>query len=379
MHLVTVTEPLNRGAKLSVGSYLADSINAGELLASNPKKIQAQHFENPKPIAHLELDVERSGAEPRILIIRTGGYGDLLFLAAAIRVLKGRNPEAHIAVASFVDFADVFTNNPDVAEIIPYPVPLAIADTFDAIVALENTIEDERTLHAVDRFLAELGIDPTEVPAEEKRCIYHPAESELAAALSAFPRKLDEKGATIPRLGVQINAAHMNRTYPHNLLAHLFSLIHGKAGWEIFLFGSPKSIAIQEQDRLVNLSARGLDFRRSAAVLATCDVVLAPDSSIAHLAGALDLPCVALYGPFPHQLRTAYHPKTFAMTGKGACAPCFHFGGPRQHWPEKGPCNESGKCDVLASLAPQRVALKIVALYQAAQKISEQRTAENLA
>lgn len=365
MHLVTVTQPLKRGALLAVGSYLVDDFNAGQMLAAEPTKVQAQHADNPKPIHHLSAGL----ATARVLIIRAGGYGDLLFLAAAIRAFKQLYPGAHVAVACFTDYAAVLEHNPDVAEIIPYPVPLAIADSFDAIVPLENTVENETALHAVDCFLSELGVDYYEVPDEQKRCVYHATDQELATAHAGFRRKLDDAGKMIPRLGVQVVAGSLNRTYPHNLMAHLFGLLHGKAGWEVFVFGAPKSLSIAEQDRFVNLTARGLSFRASAAVLATCDVVLAPDSAIAHLAGALDLPCVALYGPFPHGLRTKYHPKTFAMHGNGPCAPCHHRGTRANPFPDGGPCQKSERCDVLASLAPQRVAIKLMAVYKAAQEI----------
>src|SRR5688572_9490312 len=114
MHIVTVTQALTRGSRLPVGSYLVDSVNAGELLAANPTKITAQHIPNLRPLDSLGLDELRADV-PRVLIIRTGGYGDLLFLAAAIREFKSRNPTVHIAVATFTEYAAVFTNNPDVA------------------------------------------------------------------------------------------------------------------------------------------------------------------------------------------------------------------------------------------------------------------------
>lgn len=366
MHLVTVTEPLKGNVPLPVGAYLADNVNAGQLLANNRTSVQVQHVSNPAPLSALTLDPAKAH---RLLVIRPGGFGDLLFLTPVFHELKRCYPLLHIAVSAFPDCATVFTNNPDVAEIVPYPIPLQTLETFDAVIPLENTIENEENEHAVDRYLAEFDIAPALLAPEDKACRFALTEAERIGAVSVFPPRLDKDGGNKPRLGVQAVASAMCRTYPHDQLAAVCQALHQR-GWEIFFFGEPKSLNIAEADGIVNLSLRSLTFRQSAAVLATCDVVLAPDSALAHLAGALDLPCVALYGPFPWQLRTAYHPKTLALSGEGPCAPCFHHPVGRNHFPAGGPCQKSGKCDILASIKPGRIAAKIEALHKAALHIA---------
>jgi heptosyltransferase-2 len=101
------------------------------------------------------------------------------------------------------------------------------------------------------------------------------------------------------------------------------------------------------------------NFRQSAALLATCDAVVAPDSALCHLAGALNLPTVALYGPFPWALRTAYALRTVALSGHGPCAPCFHHERAGEVWPEGKPCAKSGRCEVLATIEPERILAKL--------------------
>jgi ADP-heptose:LPS heptosyltransferase len=366
MHLVTVTEPITGVNRLAVGSYLADNANAGELLARHPESVRIELAPNPAPIS--ALDFTPGGKPKRILVIRAGGFSDLLFLTPVFRHLKADEPSLHIAVACFPEFSAVLEHNPDVAQIVQYPVPLSILETFDAVVPLENTVDTDHEHHTTDRYFLEFGIAAPIVPASDKACRYHLTDKERAGALSFFPTKLDEKGDAIPRLGVQVAASSMCRTYPHDQLAAACQMLHER-GWEIFFFGPPKSIAIDERAGLVNLTLRSLNFRQSAAILTTCDVVLAPDSALAQLAGALDLPCVALYGPTPWRLRSAYHPKTIALQGTGPCAPCFHTG--RTHYPENGPCAKSGRCDVLASIKPGRLAAKVDALYRASLYLAE--------
>ena len=56
------------------------------------------------------------------------------------------------------------------------------------------------------------------------------------------------------------------------------------------------------------------------------DLIIAPDSSVAHLAAGLGVPLVGIYGPFPWDLRIKYYPKTRAFNAPSPCAPCFTHG-----------------------------------------------------
>src|SRR5690606_12580988 len=128
-------------------------------------------------------------------------------------------------------------------EIVTYPIPVEIAESFDAIVPLENTVELEENEHAVDRFMRELGLDPKAVPDDEKRCIYHMTDNERTAALAGWPVRTNDKGNVVPRLGVQVVSGERCRTYSHDLLEAACAMLH-RRGWEIFFFGPPKALAI---------------------------------------------------------------------------------------------------------------------------------------
>jgi ADP-heptose:LPS heptosyltransferase len=96
-----------------------------------------------------------------------------------------------------------------------------------------------------------------------------------------------------------------------------------------------------------------LTFAQSAAVLADCDLVIAPDSALCHVAGALRIPTLALYGPFPWELRTLHAPTIQGLNGTGCpIAPC-HWHDRSSHFPPNGPCHKTHRCEALASLEPQ--------------------------
>jgi ADP-heptose:LPS heptosyltransferase len=94
-------------------------------------------------------------------------------------------------------------------------------------------------------------------------------------------------------------------------------------------------------------------------VLASCDVVIAPDSAICHVAAAMRLPVVALYAAFPWQLRTDHQPTVRALTGVAPCAPCFHHSRGGHAWPEGGPCNQTGYCVAMANIDPHRIVAEV--------------------
>ncbi len=65
---------------------------------------------------------------------------------------------------------------------------------------------------------------------------------------------------------------------------------------------------------------KNYNIRLLAALIEKCDVVIAPDSSLLHVAIALDKPLVGLFGPTPPQSRMNYHKKGVALDlGKHYC------------------------------------------------------------
>jgi ADP-heptose:LPS heptosyltransferase len=147
-----------------------------------------------------------------------------------------------------------------------------------------------------------------------------------------------------------------------------------KKGWEVFILGAvgevPKTPPIPG---LFNLTAENLNtsFRRSCAVIATADAFVGNDSALLHVAGALEVPAVGLYGPFPWELRTKYAPKTFSLSGKGPCAPCFHHKNAMigNEFPDNCPSADRGICQVLESIDVSRIIGKIEAIAKGGEPV----------
>jgi ADP-heptose:LPS heptosyltransferase len=340
MHLVEVIGATPLG--LRPGEYVAEDVTAGEMLAYGGCKVLP-----PPPVEPPAFDATLNWNGKRILFVRPGGFGDLLFLTPTIAEIRRRWPQAEVAVACFARYRDALLNNPDVKSWVSYPVESKDWSFFDAQVWLEGLIEANREAektHAVDLVAARCGLEIT-----DKRMKYYVTPEEAAAAEKEFPRWPDRP----KRIGIQVSASGRCRIYPHiiDVAKRLW-----RDGHEVFLFGSPGEFQSDMPEGIVNLMMLKKTFRESCAILGACDVLVGPDSALVHVAGALGVPCVALYGPFPWQLRTAYAPETFALQGVGRCSPCFHHARPGRHeFPENGPCAATGRCEVLAAIPAERV------------------------
>lgn len=278
----------------------------------------------------------------RVLISRTGGFGDILFCTPLVRELQAQGLE--VSFSCVPHYHDALAGVG--VEFVPYPLTMSAVADYGRVIWLEGVIEfaHDPSTHAVDLVAEAAG----EMLTQGKHCSYRVAPADAEWANQKYPR------TEAKRIGVQLAASAVSRTYPRELMMTALSELL-RRGYEVFLFGRPGEIQINTpHPRLINTSADAPSFARSCAALATCDAVLAPDSALCHVAGALDLPTVAVYAAFPWKARTAYAPSVKALTGHLPCAPCAWHGrsGP---FPAGGPCFKTGRCEALATISPERV------------------------
>ena len=283
-----------------------------------------------------------------LLFVRAGGLGDLLFLTPLLRHLDGKYKHAGLAVACGRSGHGVFLRNPHVRRILSYPVRLTDFVKYDYQLLFENTLETstDPNLHAVDLFARHAGLDDLDDrsldydvdPAEANK-----AKNILRYELGAKPSAVEPPVLPDVAVGIHVRASSPVRTYPlANTL--LVAAAFGASGYRVFLLGTKrdwdkvvgyKDAPAPELDGVVNLCGRFKSIDRTVAFLARLDLLIGPDSSLVHLAGALRIPTVALYGPFPGAVRTRYYPNCVTLEGRyqyrrglqrRECTPCFKHG-----------------------------------------------------
>lgn len=365
MHILKLDGQVELGPDNIVvpGVYLTEDVLGAQLLVMGGGGTMEPLKEKREPvftgpwddIKTLERANEYGAHAPcnSILIGRTGGLGDLTLLTPVLREIKRRWPSVKIAVASIRELGQSIQNLPFIDELLQYPVPQAVAETYDGWIWLENAIEkneDAKTLHSVDCVAKFIGL---ELPEDcDKLQAYAVTEKERSWVQWAYPRING-----IRRICIQTNASARCRTYPMNKTKEIVRDLLSK-NWEVFLLGAPGEV--KEPDKPIaglRIVADGATFRQRAALVESSDCFLGPDSSLLHVAGALKVPAVGLYGPFSWQVRTKYctTTKTLARREGFPCSPCFHHAGLNNPFPNNCPTAEKGFCGVLEAIPPKQI------------------------
>lgn len=323
--------------QVPTGKLIVEDVTASSILLLRAGRIEPYEG-HPNP--PLEFGM-------KVLLVRPGGFGDLVHLAPLVHALSLRGME--VSISSHTYFHPVMKGQP--CTMLPYPMMEYQLNEFDAVCFLENAIEDSKDdTHIVDLFCRRVGIE-----IEDKAPRYALFPDELEWAQKVFP----SNGK--PRVALQVKASADARTYGR---AAEVGTILIKEGCEVYLMGAPGTIRIDQQSPYRNVAAMGLDIRQSSAVLATCDGCVAPDSALCHIAAALNIPTVATYAAFPWQSRTLYSKSVHAFMGTLECTGCMYHSR-SEPFPANMPCTGPKRCMSLDTIEPKRVVDKLMSMMSA--------------
>ena len=140
-------------------------------------------------------------------------------------------------------------------------------------------------------FLEHIGVDPQPV---EWRI---PLTDDERAAQRAFFDGFDR-----PVAGVVVGTSKPAKNWAPERYAHVVDALHRDLGLQPVLLGGPSPIERAAADHILAASqvqpvdALADDVRRLVWLLAGCRLVISPDTGPLHIARALDVPVVGLYG-----------------------------------------------------------------------------------
>lgn len=258
-----------------------------------------------------------------LLITRAmGGIGDFLMMTPALHALRQKDPRKDIVLAIPKRYFTLFQGNPDVrlCDIENQQLdPSAYATWFNftdcPAARVEARTAPKVKLSRIEVFARSLGIGWLRRKRMDKRPRYV-LTPEDRSFQRTFWRDHDLDGKLV--LGVQLHADEVYRDYPR-----MKELIHRLAREYHVLVFDTETIHECDGERIVKVE--GLPMRKAFALAAGCDLIVAPDSAFVHLAAALDIPCVALYGPIDGEVRTKHYPKCVYLDArrKLGCLPCW--------------------------------------------------------
>ena len=320
----------------------------------------------------------------KILIRATNWVGDAIMAIPAIRAVRARFPDAHISIVARPYVADIYRDQQVAEELIAYDVKgvhtglagrerLAAelrSRKFDVALLLQNAFDaawlawragiprrigyarDGRSLLLTDAIAV-----PTaeEIPEHEK--FYYLELVRRAGWLQDLP---DEKFIQLTVTAVRsasaeetlrANGARQNalriavgagasygsaKCWPPERFAAALNLVQNERDADVILFGTSNELPVTSaiaaglQKPPINLAGR-TTIAELPSLLSRCGIFLGNDSGAMHVAAAVGLPVVAIFGPTDPLGTAPVTPRATIVAEKPYCSPCFLRRCPTDH------------------------------------------------
>lgn len=305
----------------------------------------------------------------KILIRGTNWIGDAVMTLPAVASVRAAYPGAHLAVLAKPPVTDIYRLFSAADEIIPYEnkfdTPLGVfrlagalrAKKFDAAILLQNAIEaaiialaagirvragfnsDGRGLlltHAVRRTEAIFGVHQIDYylemvkalgTADIDRAMHLETYISPAAARGVLQQYLpNNSGATI---GIAPGATYgpAKRWLPERFAAAgdrlgkdlnaQVVLFGGKTDWD-----AAEQVRKQARTNMINLAGL-VSLEETIHIISQCRLFLSNDSGLMHVAGALNIPTVAVFGSTNPVTTSPAGEKTILVRKPVPCSPCL--------------------------------------------------------
>jgi len=264
--------------------------------------------------------------DKKLMAWRTGGVGDILFINPVLRYLKKKYPTCHLRFASACK--ESLENVPEVNELYSMPFDAALLKDCDYHLMFQGIIEgqseESKRTHAVDLFFSYFGIDSTHLPVEDKKpkLFFNQVEMEWLS------RTLKNIGITDKDfvVGIQMESSSPLRNYPKEKLKAIVDFLLREENTKIVMIGSDQHTILGQwykSNKPNVIVATNYNVRQSITLAFRYNLIIAPDSFMVQIAGALDKPLIGLYGPFPSEVRMKYFKNAIGFDPKVACSPCY--------------------------------------------------------
>jgi len=320
----------------------------------------------------------------KILIRATNWVGDAIMALPALRAVRIRFPEAGIAILARPHVADIYRDQQICDQFITYElqgkhsglfgrerlarelralkfdVALLLQNAFDAAWLAWRAGIPERIGFARDArsFLLTKAVPvprPGEIPRHEK--FYYleflrragwidslPDETFIALKVSEQNRViaaefLSQFGARPHSLRIAIGAGASYgsaKCWPPSRFAELANRLQAQTDADIILFGTAfeaavtRAIARELRKPPVDLTGKTA-IADLPAVLSHCHLFIGNDSGAMHVAAAVGLPVIAIFGPTDPFGTAPVTPRCTIVQEKPYCSPCFLRHCPTDH------------------------------------------------
>ena len=267
-----------------------------------------------------------------ILIMMLNGWGDMILIQPALRAFYGKNvasgnhPRITIGCNWIHNFP--YPGVPYIHHVCPNIMTLKELCNFDIIINLiPANYRRSPQLSLKDMYLQIMKIE-AEYGGQDTPVL----QPDLQRVEKIKPILDDLRKKT----GKKLLCVNWRSRFPHkNAPASLFfKIVHALSpDYQAILFKDEDDSRIMQKEidesgsPIMNLSSLIRDYRDTTAALSLVDALISVDTGIVHAAGAMGIPGVALFGPFPPETHVADYPSIMAVRapyrGKICREPCL--------------------------------------------------------
>lgn len=211
-----------------------------------------------------------------IIVKREYAVGDVLLTTPIIRALRKKYRLCPIYVETGAP--DIFKNNPHVKLAANKVPPMADA----MVIELNGSYEKTPGIHVLENYRIAAGLEPYEMEDRSLEIYGDLGRNEFSVVCSL------EKWCAV-HIGP---TTWPGKNWPSDRWNSVIQLIRAR-GWKVMIFGNPP----KDAQFLVDADHRGqTGIQEFAALMVQCSLFLGADSFPAHLAAAIEVPAVVLYG-----------------------------------------------------------------------------------
>ncbi|MHC5077020.1 MAG: glycosyltransferase family 9 protein [Planctomycetota bacterium] len=268
----------------------------------------------------------------RILILMLNGWGDMIHIQPALRAFyeKAKSSAAPPRITLGCNWMHNFPypGVPFIHDIRPNILTLKDLSAFDLIVNL-IPVNHQRSEH---KSMKDLCLEVMKLNGKDQEA-FLPSITPDTARVARFKPVLEQiKEDT----GKKLLCVNWKSRFPHknaqpSLVFEAVKELSKDYQAVLFKDAEPAKIMQQEIDAddcpVMNLSYLINDYHDTIAALSLMDAFVSVDTGIVHAAGALGVPGVALFGPFPPATHVSDYPSVLGLrteySGEACSGPCL--------------------------------------------------------
>jgi len=302
----------------------------------------------------------------KVLIIRLSSFGDVLLTTPLIRALKAHYKGAEIDFIVREQYYDLLTLNPAINQIIVYEndkKKIAALrsrlthNKYDLVIDLQNNLRSRLLLkgigppivrfnkHSIKKFLLvkfKINMLKDLPPVPERYIKTVPGLAVNNDGVEFYTDKNHNPLLTNGKISIGLcpGSRHFTKMWKKEYFISLGNLL-SKNGYKVVLFGGKDDMDIcseisEKISGSINLSNDN-DALQTAVDMKMCSAIVCNDSGLMHLASAIKIPVVVIFGSTVREFGFApYKNKNIIVENNSlSCRPCSHIGKdycPKEHF-----------------------------------------------